>query len=194
MNISPAEAIRRYNVSKPTLYSDMKDGKLSFTLDDRKRRKINIAELDRIYDKRDEEGALTEEKSVKSPVNNTQSNVKSTAEYSMGRLELEVEYLKRELTNRQEETERWKEAFDKAQSTADKITALLEDQSVKSRHATDKDEWKKTLTELETRIANQEKTTQEKEAEAEKIIQQNKVLKKALTEEQSKGFFKKLFG
>ena len=194
MNISPAEAIRRYNVSKPTLYSDMKDGKLSFTLDDRKRRKINIAELDRIYDKREEEGALTVEKSVQSPVKNTQSNVKPTAEYSMGRLELEVEYLKRELTNRQEETERWKEAFDKAQSTADKITALLEDQSVKSRHATDKDEWKKTLTELETRIANQEKTTQEKEAEAEKILQQNKVLKKALTAEQSKGFFKKLFG
>ncbi len=194
MNISPAEAIRRYNVSKPTLYSDMKDGKLSFTFDDRKKRKINIAELDRIYDKRDGEGTLTEEKSVKSPVKNTQSNVKSTAEYSMGRLEIEVEYLKRELTNRQEETERWKEAFDKSQSTADKITALLEDQSSKSRHATDKDEWKKTLTKLETRISNQEKANQEKEIEAEKILQQNKALKKALTEEQSKGFFQRLLG
>lgn len=194
MNISPAEALRRYNVSKPTLYSDMKDGKLSFTLDDRKRRKINIAELDRIYDKREEEGALTVEKSVRSPINNTQSNVKSTAEYSMGRLEIEVEYLKRELTNRQEETERWKDAFDKAQSTADKITALLEDQSSKSRHATDKDEWKKALTELETRISNQEKTNQEKEIEAQKILQQNKALKKSLTEEQSKGFFKRLLG
>ena len=194
MNISPAEAIRRYNVSKPTLYSDMKDGKLSYTLDDRKRRKINIAELDRIYDKREEEGTLTEEKSVNPPVNNTQSNVKSTAEYSMGRLEIEVEYLKRELTNRQEETERWKDAFDKAQSTANKITALLEDQSAKSRHENDKDEWKNTLKKLETRISNQEEATQEAEAEAEKILQQNKTLKKTLAEEKSKGFFQRLFG
>ena len=194
MNISPAEAIRRYNVSKPTLYSDMKDGKLSFTIDDRKKRKINIAELDRIYEKREEEGTLTEKKSVKPTANNTQSNVKSTTEYSMGRLELEVEYLKRELTNRQEETERWKEAFDKAQSTADKITALLEDQSTKSRYASDKDEWQNTIEELETRVANQEKVTQEKEAEAEKILQQNKALKKVLSDEKSKGFFQKLFG
>ena len=125
MNISPAEAIRRYDVSKPTLYSDMKDGKLSFTIDDRKRRKINIAELERLYKKREGGDDNLSDKNVKKNSENTESNVKD-ASYEVGRLEKEVEYLKREVQNRQQETERWQEAFDKAQSTADKITALLE--------------------------------------------------------------------
>ena len=53
MFVSPTDAVKMYNVSKPTLYKDMSDGKLSFEKDNRDRRKINVAELDRIYSKRE---------------------------------------------------------------------------------------------------------------------------------------------
>lgn len=192
MNISPAEAIRRYDVSKPTLYSDMKDGKLSFTMDDRKRRKINIAELDRLYEKRAGGNDNTSDDNVKNGSDNTESNVKDTS-YEVGRLEKEVEYLKREVQNRQQETERWQEAFDKAQSTADKITALLEDQRT-SKKDDGAGEWQKNLKALEARIANQEATAKEEKERAEKILRQNRALKKALDEEKNKSFFQKLFG
>jgi hypothetical protein len=192
MNISPAEAIRRYDVSKPTLYSDMKDGKLSFTVDDRKRRKINIAELERLYEQRKGDNDNPSEKSVKKSSANTESNVKGTS-YEVGQLEKEVEYLKREVQNRQQETERWQEAFDKAQSTADKITTLLEDHRT-SKKDDGAGEWDKSLKALESRIANQEATAKEEKERADKILRQNRALKKALDEEKSKGFFKKLFG
>lgn len=52
MFISPTDAVKMYDVSKPTLYKDMSDGTISFTKDDRDRRKINVAELDRLYAKR----------------------------------------------------------------------------------------------------------------------------------------------
>ncbi len=58
MYISPTDAVKMYNVSKPTLYKDMSSGTISFDKDDRGRRKLNVAELDRLYDKR--EGAKTE--------------------------------------------------------------------------------------------------------------------------------------
>ena len=37
MFISPTNAVKMYEGSKPTLYKDMSDGKLSFTIDDRDR-------------------------------------------------------------------------------------------------------------------------------------------------------------
>ena len=52
MFISPTETVKLYNVSKPTLYKDMSEGKITFTKDNRDRRKLNVAELDRLYEKR----------------------------------------------------------------------------------------------------------------------------------------------
>ena len=193
MNISPAEASRRYNISKPTLYSDMKDGKLSFTVDDRKRRKINIAELDRLYEKRAGNKDNSSKNDVKKDSSNTESNVKDDT-YNVGRLEQEVKYLKQEIQNRQLETEKWQEAFDKAQATADKITTLLEDRSHISKQNNNKEEWKISIKALENRITNQESKTKEEQERAHKILRQNQALKKALKEEKSKSFFKKLFG
>lgn len=68
-----------YDVSKPTLYKDMSDGRLSFTKDERKRRKINVAELDRLYEKRegDEEDFTLD--NVNNSTGFTDSNVNSNA-------------------------------------------------------------------------------------------------------------------
>jgi len=77
MFVSPTKAIKMYEVSKPTLYKDMKDGKLSYEINDRKKRKINVAELERIYEKRDtEEGASTSE-TVKQKSSLTETNASS---------------------------------------------------------------------------------------------------------------------
>jgi len=126
--ISPAEAVRQFDVSKPTLYSDMNDGKLSYTLDDRKRRRLDVAELQRLYDLRKKEESQATDSNVQSGSENTQSNVKqddARAEY----LEREIEFMKKELENRREEVARWQDAFEKAQETAQKVTMLLEDKS-----------------------------------------------------------------
>lgn len=75
MHISPTEAIKLYDVSKPTLYSDMKEGKLSFKIDDRKKRKIDIAELERLYKLRDDHVSQSTLNNVKVRKENTEFNV-----------------------------------------------------------------------------------------------------------------------
>ena len=37
MQISPTEAVKMYEVSKPTIYKDMEEGKVSFEFDARKK-------------------------------------------------------------------------------------------------------------------------------------------------------------
>ena len=144
MFITPAEALRRYDVSKPTLYSDMAEGKLSFRFDDRKKRKIDVAELDRIYEKRPDVSSMQNHDDVKSVTDNTRHNVSPVA-HEIERLQQEIGYLKREIQVRQSEAEKWQEAFDKAQATADKITALLENKSGSGGGG----EWEKALKALE---------------------------------------------
>jgi DNA repair exonuclease SbcCD ATPase subunit len=187
MFITPAEAIRRYNVSKPTLYSDMTEGKLSFKFDDRKKRKIDVAELDRLYEKRIEAGPATQV-NVNPRPDLTQSNVNQNVG-EIERLNQEIGYLKRELHMRQNETEKWQEAFDKAQATADKITALLENKS-----GSGAGEWEKALKALEERISNQDAQAK-KEIEDIKKNSQQQVMryKTALEAEKNKPFWKKIF-
>ena len=76
MFISPTNAVKMYDVSKPTLYKDMSEGKLSFTKDDRDRRKINVAELDRLYEKREDTPADLTSANVKNGEAFTEPNVK----------------------------------------------------------------------------------------------------------------------
>ena len=136
MYISPAEALRIYAVSKPTLYADMDKGVISYTKTEKDKRQINVAELDRVYNKRGAKGQGDASGNVKSVDNQTEINVNQTSQ-QLERLQQEVEYLKREIQTRGEENEHWREAFHKAQSTADKITALLEDKSAGARQGGD---------------------------------------------------------
>jgi hypothetical protein len=189
MFITPAEALRRYDVSKPTLYSDMGEGKLSFKFDDRKKRKIDVAELDRIYEKRPDASSTEGQNNVQSVRDNPRPNVNSVHEVE--RLQQEIGYLKREIQVRQSEAEKWQDAFDKAQATADKITALLENKSGSGGGG----EWEKALKALEERIANQDLQAR-KEIEEIKKNTQRQVLhyKTALETEKTKPLWKRLFG
>ena len=77
MLISPTNAVKMYKVSKPTLYADMKKGKVSFTQDNRDRRKLNVAELDRLYEKRGGGSSLLTSTNVNKPTDLTEANVNS---------------------------------------------------------------------------------------------------------------------
>lgn len=197
--LSPAEAVRQFDVSKPTLYSDMKDGKLSFSIDNRKRRKIDVSELQRLYQLRRQ--AAPEDNVNREPFH-TVSNVKNTNETEVELLRKQIEFLEKEVAARKEDAERWQEAFDKAQDTAQKVTLLLEHHNKNDKPQKDDiTEWQKAFKALDERIANQEKTVTEEKERASRILQQNKMLRKALDtekqkleEEKAKGFFEKLFG
>ncbi len=194
MFISPTEAVKIYNVSKPTLYEDMKNGRLSFQKNERKKRRINVSELDRIYDKRanKQEEENGKERNEETEFNGSK-NSKST--------DIEIRYLK-ELNKQQKEQleaqiQSLQGALDKAQEGQNRLTLLLEDKTASKSRA---GEWEKPIKAMEARLANQETASKEIKEREEKILRQNKALKntlqeerKALKEERSKGFFKKLF-
>ncbi|MBL4803978.1 MAG: hypothetical protein JKY71_03860 [Alphaproteobacteria bacterium] len=190
--LSPAEAVRQFDVSKPTLYSDMNDGKLSYTLDDRKRRRLDVAELQRLYDLRKKEEEQDTQDNVQSGNTNMGSDVKQD-DVRMQYLEREIEFMKKELENRREEVARWQEAFEKAQETAQKVTLLLEDKSGAGESSNQK--WEEAFKGLETRIANKEEQSEKemsllKRKASERIARLNKELEA----EKSKTFWQKLFG
>ena len=198
MYISPAEALRIYDVSKPTLYQDMKNGTLSFKFDDRKRRKIDVAELDRLYEKRGSGGKAQESNNVKYPDENTEFNVNHTTRQQIEILQQQIEFLEREIKARSTDAERWQEAFERAQSTADKITALIEDRSFGSRNTGEQDDKIDKLTRLlESRISEADKQDQKitaLEQTVKEMRAQNKRLFTELKENNSKGFLKRFFG
>lgn len=127
--ISPAEAIRRYDVSKPTLYEDMKEGRLSFTINKKKKRRIDVAELERVYEPR----TIDDEKpDVKNGKGNTKSNVND----EMVSREFMEQMLKDQRETYQGQIEILKEALDKAQD----ITLLLENKTEQGGENEDKTE------------------------------------------------------
>lgn len=209
MYISPAEALRIYDVSKPTLYKDMTEGNLSFNYDDRKRRRINVAELDRVYRKRQSGDQAQASQDVQPGQGHTELNVKQPS-HDLERLQQQVEFLESALKARSEDTERWREAFNRAQSTADKITALLEDRSAVARQGGDHDKHIELLTKLlerqseegraqDHKIATLEKTLEEVRQQNKRVLHEMKKREEAKNKEaaeknDNKSFIQRLFG
>ena len=132
MWLSPTKAVKMYNVSKPTLYADMKDGSLCYKMNDRKKRKINVAELDRLYDKRDSEEGASSSKTVKENSSLTETNVskrklEQKLEQAHAKIaesqEREITALKNQIENQKEQIELLNKNLNKALD----VTALLED-------------------------------------------------------------------
>lgn len=196
MYVSPTKAIKMYEVSKPTLYSDMKSGKLSYNMTDRKKRKINVAELDRLYDRRDIDEGQEASKSVNQKAQLTEfngSSVKLREELEQARKSLddsrnrEIEALKNQIEQQQEQIDLLNKNLNKALD----ITALLEDkregQGAKEAQRDAKMEI------LERQISNmtrQNKVLLAKEEERKRELAE---LKQREEEEQQKGFLRRLF-
>jgi len=198
MKLTLGQAAKEAGISKPSLSSAIKKGRLSAHKNESGVYEIDPAELFRVYPKKQEANELDNTKSL------TLTNGKNTV--SLGgkdnvldlllaerdKLLLEkdktIERLEQEKTDIREDLQDQKEQ-------SKRITLLLENQSNGGG------DWEKGLKSLEERIANQEKSAKEDREKAKKLTDENSKLKKnladkekALTEEKSKGFFKRLLG
>ena len=190
MWLSPTKAVKMYNVSKPTLYADMKDGSLSYKMNDRKKRKINVAELDRLYDKRDSEEGASSSKTVKENSSLTETNVskrklEQKLEQAHAKIaesqEREITALKNQIENQKEQIELLNKNLNKALD----VTALLE---VKREGQGAKEVERDTKLEiLENQISRLTAKSERQAAIDKKRIQE-------LEKENAKSWFQKLIG
>ena len=202
MHISPTKAVKLFKVSKPTLYNDMKDGKLSYELDGRKKRKINVAELDRLYDKRDNTEEELTSKSVKTKQDLTKPNdntVNLEREIKNIREQIEANHTReRELLNNQiEQLQNQVESLNKNLNKALDVTVLLED---KREGQGDKQ------AELDSKLKKMETTNEELQSQIKHLLDKEEERQKRAEErrrqqrqaeaesEKNKSIFKRLFG
>lgn len=182
MFLSPTEALKQFNISKPTLYADMKTGKLSFKLDDRNKRKINVAELDRIYDKK--KSHQQKSNSLENVQNNSDQTFSNTFDKSK---DVEIEYLKKIIEQHESENENLRESLKRSQEGHNRATLLLEDKTGGAGGL------EKGIKALEARIANQEKTEKERKEREAKILKRNRMLRDKLIQERNKKWYQKIF-
>ena len=190
MWLSPTKAVKMYNVSKPTLYADMKDGSLSYKMNDRKKRKINVAELDRLYDKRDSEEGASSSKTVKENSSLTETNVskrklEQKLEQAHAKIaesqEREITALKNQIENQKEQIELLNKNLNKALD----VTALLEDK--REGQGAKEVERDTKLEMLENQISRLTAKSERQAALDKKRIQE-------LEKENAKSWFQKLIG
>ncbi len=190
MWLSPTKAVKMYNVSKPTLYADMKDGSLSYKMNDRKKRKINVAELDRLYDKRDSEEGASSSKTVKENSSLTETNVskrklEQKLEQAHAKIaesqEREITALKNQIENQKEQIELLNKNLNKALD----VTALLEDK--REGQGAKEVERDTKLEILENQISRLTAKSERQAAIDKKRIQE-------LEKENAKSWFQKLIG
>ena len=136
MHISPTEAVKIYDVSKPTLYKDMDAGKVSFEFDAREKRRLNVAELERVYEKRKAPKQDLTLKTVKNGISFTELNgntvkgsdidevVKDTLLQSK---ETEIKLLKERIDELKEHTEDLKNYIEETRNEHRGMMRLLED-------------------------------------------------------------------
>lgn len=195
MDVSITDASELADVSRTTIYNDIESGKLS-VVKDGKRRRINIAELERVY------GSLKTlgEKKTEASISVKREQLTSTRLADQSQL-MELAVLRERMSHyeqeRVREREQYKETIDnlqssleKAQDTQSKMTLLLEHQT-KDRSGPN---WEKSIHDLEERISNREKAAKDELTRARKVSQQNKALKQALSKERGKSVWQKLFG
>jgi hypothetical protein len=188
--------------TKKTIYNHKDRNKFSYEQDDEGRTVIDISELMRVYGstpaitEKIEElqsgeessvGVITQNYTEKKNSKKTDDNLED--KMIIVKLEAELEKEKALKNKVEDDVEYFKIALEKSQETAQKVTMLLE-----GKKESGAGEWEKSLKALENRISNQEKTAKDTAEKEQKIIRQNRALKKALDEERNKSFFKKLFG
>jgi hypothetical protein len=201
MKISMEQAAYIIGKTKKTIYNHKDRNKFSYEQDDEGRTVIDISELMRVYGSTpaiterieelqngDEEsvGVITQNYTEKKP-KKTNDNLED--KMIIVKLEAELEKEKALKSRVEDDVDYFKTALEKAQETAQKVTMLLE-----NKKDSGAGEWEKSLKALENRLANQEKVSKETAEKEQKIIRQNRALKKALDEERNKSFFKKIFG
>lgn len=207
MFISPTDAVKMYDVSKPTLYKDMSDGKLSFTKDDRDRRKINVAELDRLYEKRqDVPDDLTSangkqmdgltEPNVNHP--HLVQQVKSIREQIEQAKNREINLLEQQIEQFKDQVENLHRHLDETREEHRVYVRLLEDKREEQGAKTS--QWDHKIQAMEQQLIalqDQNKLLVAREEERKKRIEERRRKREAeklLEKEKSQSFFSRLFG
>ncbi len=194
MKYSISEASRIVGVTRKTLYKHIKNKPISVDKDENDRPIIDASELVRVYGDRcrfnnEEVNRKTEEGIQPS----TKVSISDAIEVAVTQKELEM--LKLQMSSErdtfEEQIDYLRTKLDDANSETKKLTALITDQTIKDVRA---GEWEKSIKALEARLANQEKAEKNREEREEKILRQNKALRKALQEERSRGLLRRLFG
>lgn len=202
MKYTVIEAAKIAGISRQTIYRHIDKKPISTEKDDEGNIFIDASELLRIYgDKLNFDVTKTKadnkennEKLQTVTSNNSTDGIRIIEE-RLNSANKQIEMLETQMQREREMLEdqigTLRSALEKSQETQSKTVTLLEDKTSKNEKSA---EWQSTLKALEERISNQEIGHKEQEQKAEKMRKQNKALQQALTEEKSKGFFKKVFG
>ncbi len=187
MKLSMEQAATVIGKSKKTIYNHKDRNKFSFDTDEEGKTVIDASELLRVYGNKpdiiqrlkelqeptNENGSEVTPNYTKKPMHSVKESEIVDYKIKLVKLEAELEKEKALKMKVEESLDYFKEALEKAQETAQKVTLLLEDQ--RSTKNEPDNSWQKSLKALEDRIANQEAAVQEKVAlEAEKTAQEVK--------------------
>lgn len=208
--VSPTKAAELADVSRQTIYNDMESGDLSFNRQGKRKRTIDVAELERRYgqlniptnntnsepsgskvevsnDVKSKDKAFTTLQKVNSNTNNELVELAVSRE--------KIQNLETLVENLQEERDYLRKALEKAQNNE---THLLEDKRSESDKAAD---WKKNVADMQKKIAAFELKEEQVKQTAKSKDRENSTLKskleraeKALEVEQSKTAWQKLTG
>jgi hypothetical protein len=188
MKVNPTDAAQVAGVTRKTLYADMQKGTLSYEVTDKKKRLIDVAELERVY------GTLA--KDVKGTQQDTlfdaphsapaaQTSHASDASIDSALLRQRLEFIEQERVREREQLneqiEHLRTMLGSEQEERRKITALLTNQSSEREKQGQMQE--KTDSELD----NLKSTVQD-------LRKQNRGIFKALKDEKNKSLWQKLFG
>tara|TARA_R110002095_G_scaffold214205_1_gene205904 strand:- start:516 stop:1193 length:678 start_codon:yes stop_codon:yes gene_type:complete len=195
MKLSMEQAAVVIGKSKKTIYNHKDKNKFSYDFDEDGKAVIDASELIRVYGNKPDIAQRLKE--LQQPTNENESV--STQDYTkktkasvkeseivdykikLARLEAELDKEKTIKVKVEEDLEYFKEALEKSQETAQKVTFLLEDQRSKTQNHDE--DWKKSIQALEEKIANQEKSAKEQAEEEAKqkelLLAEKKDLSKA---------------
>ena len=188
MKVSMSEAARLAGIkSRSTFYRHIEKKGISVDRSDPQNPVVDVAELIRVYGDKikpntDEQGRGVQNNTPHQTPSNRQSREDVIPLSAMNKIQEQIEDIYKE---------RIEDLKSQLELQTKQNTILLEDRSKKDEQGR---EWEKSLRALEARISNQETTAKEDKERADKILRQNRALKKALDEEKNKSFFKKLFG
>lgn len=208
--VSPTKAAELADVSRQTIYNDMDSGDLSFNRQGKRKRTIDVAELERRYGQlnipsnntanEQKEGREEVSNDVKSSDKNFTPLQKQSANSNSELVELavsreKIKNLETIVENLTSERDYLRDALQKAQNNE---THLLEDKRSEAEKA---DDWKKGVEDMKAKIAAYELKEEQnaqatKTADREKNTLESRLAKteKALEAEKSKTAWQKLTG
>lgn len=192
MKLTLGQAAKEVGISKPSLSAAIKNGRLSAHKNESGAYEIDPAELFRVYPPKANTNGEVNGKKLTSPNpvsrgNKTNPSPALTADNEV--LDLLLEEKDKAIRRLEEEKEKIRQDLEDQKEQSKRITMLLEDKS-----SSKSDNWENSIKALESRISNQERAAKEEKERAQKILNQNRALKKALEAEKSKTLWQKLFG